>query len=158
MHSELTAGNLRTTEEFGQLKVNYESLNMAPTATEADKWLKICKTPKLFKGVENILFFALACFVKSPLEATAESVASVINQHGRLDRYSLLPLSLSDEVRVAWNAPPFPSPTATDIIKTAVERYFAKHKSGPRFYVTSKLKLMSSTVAAFLKRPAKIEF
>ena len=44
----------------------------------------------------------------------AETIGSVINQHGRQDRYSLLPQSISDEVQVAWNAPPYPSLAATE--------------------------------------------
>ena len=45
---------------------------------EADKWLKICSKPKLYTGKEVILRLALASFVKSLLEATAETIGSVI--------------------------------------------------------------------------------
>ena len=68
---------------------------------EINKWLCIFNESKHFSGIEDILHFSLSCFVKAPLEATAETIGSLINRHGRKGRYSLLPASLSNEVQIA---------------------------------------------------------
>ena len=43
--------------------------------------------------------------MKIPLDATAETIGSVINSNGSKNRSSLLPKALSNEVQVAWNGP-----------------------------------------------------
>ena len=64
---------------------------------EIFKWLSIFKNPTL--NIPKILHFALCCFVKIPLETTAETIGSVINTHGCKERCSLLPGSLTNEVQ-----------------------------------------------------------
>lgn len=124
---------------------------------EAGKWLKICTTPSLYQGKECILNLALASFVKSPLEATAESLGSVINRHAK-GRCSITMENLSDEVFISWNGAPFPSDMTEKLIRKAIAKYFQSHVSGPRFYVRSKLRLLSPTIAKYLQRPARIMF
>lgn len=146
-------------EQYSDLKLVYDQITVAkPKTPEADKWLQIYSSPELYKGKEDILRLALASFVKSPLEATAESIGSVINKHGSLARCSLKMDSLSDEVFIAWNGAPFPSERTTKLLHKAVDEYFQNHKSGPRFYIRTKLKLVSTTVGAYLRRPARIEY
>ena len=82
---------------------------------EADKWLKICSKPKLYTGKEVILRLALASFVKSPLEARAETIGSVISRHC-IGRGSLKMKNLSDEVFVGRNGSPYPSAMADRVI------------------------------------------
>ena len=119
--------------------------------------MKICTKPALYKGKEVILNLALSAFVKSPLEATAETIGSVINRHAK-GRGSLTMGNLSDEVFVDWNGAPYPSTIADNLIHRGIEEYFKKHISGPRFYVRSKLRLISPTIARYLERPARILF
>lgn len=121
-------------------------------------WLLIFHKQKHYKGLENILHFALCCFVKSPLEATAESIGSVINSHGCKERSSLLPSSLSNEVQIAWNGPPEFHPDATIVISEALDSHFKNNACGMRFYVRSKLSLISSTIAKYASEKARIRF
>ena len=65
---------------------------------ELKVWMKILSIKDLYDNIGNILHLALCCFVKVPLEATAESIGSVINQHGCKERASILPSTLSIEV------------------------------------------------------------
>ena len=118
------------------------------------KWLAIFVKPNSYKGLEDILHFALCCFIKSPLEATAETIGSIINQHGRKQRYSLAPSSLSNEVQIAWNGPSEFAPELDGIIEDAVENYFSDKHDGVRFYVESKFKLISKTVAPRPPKPS----
>ena len=90
--------------------------------------------------------------MKAPLEAPAETLGSVINQHGRKQRCSLAPASLSSEVQVAWNGP-FEFSKATDkLLEEALDRYFEEHtqQGSARFYVSSKLRFASSTISKFM--------
>ena len=101
--------------QFKELKKRFSSLPAKPKNIEVEvkmsykealeeeihKWLCIYHESKHFSGIEEILHFSLCCFVKAPLEATAETIGSLINQHGRKGRYSLLPTSLSNEVHIA---------------------------------------------------------
>ena len=98
------------------------------------------------------IHFALSCFVKAPLEAPAETIGSLINQHGRKQRCSLSPSSLSNEVQIAWNGPESYDPITKELISDSVAEYFKEHtRSGkPRFYVSSKLRYSSSTVASYI--------
>ena len=121
-------------------------------------WLTVCTTKDLFDGISGILHLALCCFVKAPLEATAESVGSVIGRYGSRDRWSLLPANLSAEIQVAWNGPHLFSPEATSLIEEALKRHFEGKETGLRFYVNSKLKLVSSTIASYMKKPSRIQF
>ena len=126
--------------------------------TECEKWLRLCTAKNLFDGLANILHFALCRFVKSPLEATAVSIGSTINQHGRKQRYSLLPSSSVDEVQVAWNGPETFS-TAATVIQRALSAYFLNHGAGqPTFTVSGRIKLASNTVYAALKMPSRTDF
>ena len=104
------------------------------------------------------MHLALCSFVKAPLEANAESIGSVINRHGSKERASLLPASLSNEVQVNWNGPLEFSPSATKIIKEALDLYFQGKTTGLCFYTNSKAKIISTTVASFMKRPSRIDF
>ena len=91
---------------------------------EIKKWLCIFNENRHFSGIENILHFCLCCFVKAPLEATAETIGSLINQHGRKGRYSLLPASLSNEVQIAYNGPSEMDPKTKELLKESIEEYF----------------------------------
>ena len=124
------------------------------------KWLMIFTKENLYQGIEDILHLALCCFVKAPLEAPAESVGSIINQHGRVQRCSLSNASLSAEVQIAVNGPFEFSPMTDQLISEAIKKYFEKHtKAGSaRFYVSSKLKISSSTIAKFLQKRSKVEY
>ncbi|CAL4095345.1 unnamed protein product, partial [Meganyctiphanes norvegica] len=141
-----------------ELKKRFIEQNFPNQMKESDKWLRVCKRKNIYAGCEKIIHFALCCFVKAPLEATAESVGSVINQHGRKDRYSLLARSLADEVQVAWNGPVEFSKEANAICEEAVEKYFEKSQYGIRFYVADSLKLMSSDIKAVLTSRSRIYF
>ena len=115
--------------------------------------MKILTDEKLYCGLKDILHLALCCFVKAPLEATAETAGSVINQHGRKSRYSLLPSSLSNEKQIAWNGPAEMDPFTKTIIKESLKEYFKNHQSGVRFYVYTKIRLMSSTIQDYISKP-----
>ena len=47
----------------------------------------------MYDGIPELLHLALCCFMKSSLEAIAESIDSVINSHGCENRIYLLPSS-----------------------------------------------------------------
>ena len=47
---------------------------------------------------------------------------------------------------------------AVCIIEDAVENYFSDKRDGVRFYVESKFKLISKTVAEYMKRKSRIDF
>ncbi len=85
-----------------------------------------CKQ-SLYKDIPDIIHFALCCFVKVPLEAPAKTIGSLINQHGRKDRCSLSPASLSSEVQVAWNGPAEYDPNTELLIDNALKDYFEEH-------------------------------
>ena len=125
-----------------------------PLATAAS----VCFIKNLYKDIPNILHFTLCCFTKAPLEATAETIGSIINQHGRKDRYSLLPSSLSNEVQVAWNGPAEFDPVTDDILKEALELHFKETKTGVRFYTKSVIRYMSNTLTNYYKTPSRICF
>ena len=127
---------------------------------EMTKWLMICTKPNLYKGIPDILHLALCCFTKAPLEAPAETIGSLINQHGTKQRCSLTPSSLSNEVQVSWNGPCEHDHITERLIEDSLKEYFEEHtKSGnPRFYVTSKLRFSSSTVSAYMNRKSRIKF
>ena len=74
-----------------QLVILAEQYQNTSAKDEVTKWLMICTKPNLYKNIHDILHFALCCFVKVPLEAPAESIGSIINQHGRKQRCSLSP-------------------------------------------------------------------
>ena len=111
----------------------------------------------LYSGIPVILNFALCAFIKIQLEATAETIGSVINQHGRKCRYSLRPSSLSNEVQVAWNGPSEMSKATTNILEESIDQYFKNIKTSVQFYVSYQLKLMSTTVKNYFSLPSRIE-
>lgn len=127
---------------------------------EMSKWLMICTKQQLYKDIPDILHFALCCFVKVPLEAPAETIGSLINQHGRKDRCSLSPASLSSEVQVAWNGPAEYDPNTEQLIDRALKDYFEEHtqKGTPRFFITSGIRHSSSTVATYMNKSSRIKF
>ena len=112
---------------------------------EVHRWMAILTKKNLYEGISDILHFALCCFMKSPLEAVAESKGSEINSHGNENRSSLLLSSLSNEVQLSWNGPQEFDPTTDTIIDESIEKYFEENSMGVRFYVRSKLNIMSST-------------
>ena len=57
----------------------------------------------LYSDIPDVVHLALCCYMNIPLEVTAETLGSVINNHGCKNRSSLLPKTLSNEVQVAWN-------------------------------------------------------
>ena len=83
-------------KQFAILKDRYDGTLVKD---EVGRWLCICTKPNLYKDIPDILHLALCCFVKSPLKAPAETIGSLINQHGRKQRCSLSPASLSSEVQ-----------------------------------------------------------
>ena len=121
------------------------------------KWLMIFNNEKYYKGIPNILHFALCCFVKIPLEATAETIGSVINSHGCKERCSLLPSSLSNEVQVVWNGPPEFHHDTKIILKKSLESYFEGNILGMRFYTKTKLALISSSISRYMSEKARIK-
>ena len=146
-------------EEYNILKERFATVNNTYSKQEeAFKWLQVFQRPTIYKGIEKILHFALCSFLKSPLEATAETLGSTINHHGTKIRKSLHADTLSTEVQVAWNGPGEFSPEAQDLIKEAVESYFKDVKYGVRFYIKSSLKLVSSTVHSYITKPSRIKF
>lgn len=143
-------------EQYKTLNIRYSELH--DSYSEMQRWMMICKKKELYKDVGGILHFALCCFVKSPLEATAESVGSVINHHGRKSRCSLSPSSLASEVQIAWNSPHEFSAAATKLVNKSVDEYFKGNKNGVRFYVVRKLKTVSSTIKTHMEKPSRIKF
>ena len=93
-------------------------------------WMKILSIKDLYSNIGNIVPLPLCCFVKEPLKATAESIGSVINQHGYKERASILPSTLSREVLVSWNGPPELRVATTDILEEALKIYFDGKKTG----------------------------
>ena len=144
--------------EFRTLKQRFQELNVSPSMSQANRWLKICLDKKLYSGAENIIHLALCCFVKSPAESIAECIGSRINQHGGKDRYSMSEKSLGDEVQVVVNGPQEFSTEATELIKQSVDKYFRRNSIGPRFYVRSKLKLVSETIRNTIRSGSHIDF
>ena len=88
--------------------------------------------------------------MKIPLEATPETIGSIINNHGCKNRSSLLPKSLSNEVQVNWNGPNKFSQEATSIIEEALDSHFDGKETEMRFFTLTRLNLMSSTIAALI--------
>jgi hypothetical protein len=118
----------------------------------------------LIKGIKTIwisndvLRLVLCCSVKIPIEATAETIGSVINSHGSKNRSSLLPKALSNEVQVAWNGPSEFSNLTTSLIKESLECYFQTRQTGTRFYARTRLNLMSNTVAEYMRKLSRFLF
>ena len=50
------------------------------------------------------------------------------------------------------------SKEASDLIDEAIEDYFKSNKYGMRFFVTSKLKIVSSTISTYINRPSRTDF
>ena len=94
--------------------------------------------------------------MKSPLEAIVESLGSVINQHGSENRGSLLPSNISNEFQLLWNGPNEFDSATDSITDEAVKQYFKKNAMGVRFYVSTALKITSSTVWASMSKPSCI--
>ena len=146
-------------EQYLTLKERFETVEqLFHKKEETFKWLKVFKTPAYYTGVEDILHLALCSFTKSPLEATAETIGSVINHHGTKVRQSLHASTLSTEVQVAWNGPNEFTPEATKLIKESLEEYFKDKHTGIRFFRKSALKFVSSTLSAYMTRPSRIRF
>ena len=144
------------TKQLKTLSIRYKDIKVND---EMKKWLMICTQPNLYKDINEIIHFALCCFVKAPLEAPAETIGSLINQHGRKQRCSLLSSSLSNEVQIAWNGPAEYDSVTEKLISDALQKYFEDRPSGePRFFVSSKLRYASSTVANFMKKVSRISF
>ena len=143
-----------------QLKILKRRYEETRASNEMNKWLMIFTKKNLFMNIPDILNFALCCFVKSPLEATAETIGSVINQHGSKQRYSLKPASLSSEVQVCWNGPFEHSPAAEILLERSLDSYFDEHtKSGvARFHTSSKFKIVSKTIKNHLQTKSRIDF
>ena len=146
------------TELKSQFTVLKERYNETRAKDEMSKWLMMFTKENLYKDIPLILHFALCCFSKPPLEATAETIGSVIKQHGRQQRYSLLPSSLSNEIQVAWNGPEEFDPVTNDIIEEAVDSYFIENKYGVRFYKTTQIKLISETLRSYMSIKSRIKF
>ena len=80
------------------------------------------------------------------------------SNHSGVNRGSLLPNTLSNEVQVAWNAPSEFSHFKTSLIKESLDKYFKEGQTGLRFYERKRLALMSSTIAEFMKKRSRILF
>ena len=113
-------------DQFKVLKQRFSILNK--NESEMKKWLEMFRNEVYYTGIKDILHLALCCFVKAPLEATAETAGSLINQHGRKSRCSLLPASLSNEIQIAWNGPAEMDPTTTSLLKESMANYFDKKR------------------------------
>ena len=96
--------------------------------------------------------------MKIPLEATAKIIGSVINRHGCKERCGLLPSSLSNEVQVVWNGPAEFHPDTHKLIKQSLAIHFEGKATGLRFYANTRLNLMSSTIANYIREKSRIVF
>ena len=67
-------------QQYIVLKERYNNIN---AVDDMARRLAVFTKESLFKSLPDILHLALSCFVKAPLEATAEMIVSLINQHGR---------------------------------------------------------------------------
>ena len=85
---------------------------------------------KLYSDIPDVLHLALCCFMNITLETTAETIGSVINNHGCKNRSSLLPKTLSNEMQVAWNGPSEFSHLTTSLIKESLDNYFKESQTG----------------------------
>ena len=117
--------------------------------------MKILSTKDLYSNIGNILHLALCCFKKVPLEATAESIGSVIYQHGCKGRAPILPSTLLSQVQVSWNGPSEFIVATTDILEESLQIYFDGKKPTLKFYTHSKVKLSSKIVAAHMNEPSR---
>lgn len=142
------------TEQFLILKCRYRDTR---GKDEISRWVALFTKKNLYMDISDILHFSLCCFVKSPLEAVAESIGSVINRHGSDDRASLLPASLSDEVQLSWNGPEEFDDMVDALVEETIEQYFSNAKTGVRFYVKSAIRLMSPTIASYCQQRSRIE-
>ena len=107
--------------QYDVLKARFEETS---AVDEISKWMAIFTKRNLFSGIPDILHLAICSFMKSPLEAIAESLGSVINCHGSDNRSSLLPSNLSNEVQLSWNGPNEFDAMTDSIIDEAVKLYF----------------------------------
>ena len=64
-------------DQYRVLKQRFSNFNKSDS--EMKKWLNIFQNQNNFTGTSDILHLALCCFVKAPLEVTAETVGSLIN-------------------------------------------------------------------------------
>ena len=101
------------------------------------------KYVELITGCEEIINFALCCFVKLPL-ATAESIGSVITGMRGKKGFLWDQINYLQNAKIAWNGCSDFLKETSYLIDEAIEEHF-KNKSGMRFFVTSKLKIISST-------------
>ena len=91
--------------QFHTLHSRFLGMDILNTSdAEMKRWLRIFNDESN-RDISDILHLALCAFTKSPLEAIAESIGSVINRHGSDERSSLLPATLSNEVQLSWNGP-----------------------------------------------------
>ena len=97
-------------------------------SNEAKNWHHTFTKSELCEDIPLILHF-----VKVPLEASAETIESATNQHGRKSRYSLRPSSLSNEVQKAWNGHSEFSIATAEIINIAIDKYLGNIQTGLRF-------------------------
>ena len=68
----------------------------------------------------------------------------------------LLPSNISNEVQLSWNGPNEFDSATDSIIDEAVKQYFKENEMGVRFYVSTALKIISSTVPAYMSKPSRI--
>ena len=105
----------------------------------------------------NQSYFAI-CFVlfyENPLEATAETIGSVINRHGCKERCGLLLSSISNKVQVVWNGPAEFHPDTHNLMKQSLAINFEGKATGLRFQANTRLNLMSSTISNFSRKKVK---
>ena len=143
--------------QYRELKTRIEKHTWSNGTTEAQRWLVICRNPGFYSGLEDIIHFALCCFVKSPLEAVVETVGSVINRHGHDSRGRLKADGLSQEVAVAYNGPRKFTREAKAICKSALSSHFTG-KSVHFYTKKGHFKVASSTIATILKKRSRIDF
>lgn len=141
---------------LSQYDVLEERFRNTSAATNIKKWMMFFTKKHLYSEIPDILHLAICSFLKIPLEATAETIGSIINNHGSRNRSSLLPKSLSNEVQVNWNGPSEFSPEATSVIDEALITYFEGKQTGMRFFARTRLNIISSTIASYMKKPSRI--
>ena len=81
--------------QYDMLKCRFEETSAVDSL---QKWTMFFHKNNLYSDIPDIMHLALCRFVKIPLEATAETTGSVINNHGCKNRSSMLPKTLSNEV------------------------------------------------------------
>ena len=56
------------------------------------------------------------------------------------------------------NGPAEMDPATTSLLKESIAEYFEKKQTGVRFYIYTKIRLMSSAIQTYCSKPSRIQF